>query len=136
MNGILSIELNGKTYRCRFNNFSNSVLEKYFMPEGKIALSGDELNAIIIKKWEENSVLLIRNLVYAGIVGDSLIENDEPALTKKEVGEFIANAHPDELFAIWQEFLDSTGSNLEADKEAEEKSQGKSDVKKKPTKKT
>lgn len=117
MNGIHEIELNGKKERVRFNQYAKSELCKVLMPEGRVFLSQSELLGIIMARQKDNPTLLLKHIVYAGIVGDSLIENDTPRLTKKQVGEFIGSASDDDLFQIWRCFLDAQGFNLSREEE-------------------
>lgn len=112
MNGIHEIELNGKKERIRFNQYAKAELCKTFMPEGRVYLSQSELLQVIFQKEKENSALLLRDLVYAGIVGDSLITGSVPRLSMEQVGEYIGDASDDDLFNIWRCFLDAQGFNL------------------------
>lgn len=119
MTGLHEIELNGKSERIRFNQYSKAELCKVFMPEGRVFLSQPELLEIIMNRQKENSASLLKEIVYAGIVGDSLINNDTPRLTKSEVGEYIGEASDEDLFAIWRIFLEAQGFNLTPEKEEE-----------------
>lgn len=114
MNGILEITLNGRKERLRINNFARDVLRPYFAGD-KPYLSNGELMQAIIKRHKESETLLLKKIVYAGIVGDSFIDNDVPRLTEKEVGEFIGQAQPEELLRIWREFLSAQGFDLSHD---------------------
>jgi hypothetical protein len=138
MNGIHEIELNGNKERIRFNQYARAELRKFFMPAGKAYLTETELTQAIIDKWKENDVLLIKIIVYAGIVGDSLVTGFTPRLTQEEVGEFIGSAKDEELLTIWRVFLEAQGFNLsqEQDEQTEKKKKGKTSngKKKKPLK--
>ena len=135
MNGITHITLNKEQYRVRFNNYFRSEISKIFLKEGEAMLTGDQLSQRIIDKWRENETLLIRDLVYAGICGDSYVTLSTPRLTLAEVGEHIGEAPAEELFAIWRLFLDAQGYNLSRE-EGEEVKKKKSKTPKKPTKKS
>lgn len=125
MNGIHEIELNGKKERVRFNQYAKAELCKTFMPTGRVFLSQAELLEVIFQREKENSALLLKELVYAGIVGDSLVTGNASRLTIEEVGEYIGEASDNDLFNIWRCFLDAQGFNLskeEAEAEVEKKS--------------
>lgn len=112
MNGIHHILLNGKKESLRFNNYARAELRKFFMKPNEVMLTETQLTNRIIKKFRENDVVLIKMIVYAGIVGDSLVSGFESRLTSTQVGEYIGEAAPDEIFAIWRAFLDAQGINL------------------------
>ena len=120
MNGIIHITLNGKEERLWFNNYATDELKRFFFPEGKDFLTQGELMQIIIDKWKENETFLLKQIVYAGILGDSFATDDKPRLTKKEVGEAIATANHGELLQAWKAFLEASGINLSRDKSEEE----------------
>lgn len=133
MNGIHHITLNGKEYRIRFNNYARAELRKFFMKEGEVSLTETQLTERIVEKWQENEVLLLKIIVYAGIVGDSLVTGFESKLSQNEVGEYIGEADNDELFKIWRIFLDAQGLNVEKDEQPKEQKKKKKKVKRKPS---
>ena len=120
MNGILEITLNGQRERLRFNNYARNELRRFFVPEDKPYLSEGELMKAIIDKWKENEHLLLKMLVYAGIVGDSLVSGYKSRLTEEEIGEYIGGANPEELLVIWKAFIDAQGFNLTPTEQGEE----------------
>lgn len=118
-NGIVYVTLQGKKERLWFNNFATEELRRYFTPEGKV-ISDYDFMKIIAEKWEENKYLFFKNIVYAGIVGDSYVKDDGPRYTKEEVGEMIATAGYEELIEVWNVFLRAQGFELSRDKETED----------------
>lgn len=131
MNGIHHITLENKQYGIRFNNYARAELRKFFMKEGEFQLTETQLTERIIEKWKENDVLLLKIIVYAGIVGDSLVKHDTPLLTREEVGAYIGEADEKELYDIWKTFLDAQGIGL--NKEAPKEQKKKKATRKKKT---
>lgn len=132
---MLEITLNGKKERFQFNNYARNELRRFFAGD-KDYLSEGELMQAIIDKWKENEHLLLKMLVYAGILGDSLAgKRYDSRLSEEEIGTYIGDAHPDELIAIWREFLDQQGFNLSRDdaEQEEEESTPESEKKKMKT---
>lgn len=123
MNGIIEITLKGEKVRLKFNNYAREELAKYFVPKDKIGLSQAELQEEIVNKWNDNKLLLMKNIVYAGIVGQAYIHDNTTPYTMDEIGEYIADAPYEEIFPIWETFLKS--SEISVSKEDAE------DVKKK-----
>ena len=123
MNGIIEITLKGEKVRLKFNNYAREELAKYFVPKDKIGLSQSELQEEIVNKWNDNKLLLMKNIVYAGIVGQAYIHDNTTPYTMDEIGEYIADAPYEEIFPIWETFLKS--SEISVSKEDAE------DVKKK-----
>lgn len=128
MNGIHHITIEGNKYGIRFNNFANTELFNFFKREDEYSITHKQLTERIIEKHKENESILLKIIVYAGIVGNSLLKHDAPELTKEQVAEYIAEANPDELIKIWKVFLDSQGFSLEhesSDKVVEEEKKKK-----------
>lgn len=127
MNGIHHITIDNEQYGIRFNNYARTELMNFFKKPDEFQLSEQQFTERLIEKWNENETALIKTIVYAGVVGFSLVKHDTPLLSKEQVGEYIGDAKPDELINIWKVFLASQGINT--NKEPEEQK------KKKPTKK-
>lgn len=120
MTGIFEITIKGKKERLKFNNYSTMELENYLMPKGKISLDKDELSLIIADRWEENKLLLTKNLIWAGLVGHYYIHQDACPYTKLEIGEYVADAPYDELFPILEVWLKANQDPTDSEEEAEE----------------
>ena len=119
MNGILTITLNGKPERVRFNQYANAELAKHLIPQN---LQSDiphvEVMRAVVEKAQDNLPALIKLVVYAGILGDSLVYGSEPRLTMEQVGEYIGEASDEEILRIWGAFLQVQSKD---EKEAEKK---------------
>lgn len=137
MNGIHHITITREdqeeTYGVRFNNYSNEELKKTFMREGEFVLTEQQLTERIIEKWNENPALLLKHILYAGIVGHSLIKYDVPQLSKEEVGEYLADANPEEVAKIWRAFL--LANNIDPSKKESDQKKKKPKAKKRTQKK-
>lgn len=134
MNGIHHITIEDKQYGIRFNNYARAELRKFFMKEGEVSLTETQLTERIIEKWKENDVLLLKIIVYAGIVGYSLVKHDSPLLTRDQVGEYIGDAAETELYTIWKTFLEAQGVGLNKEPQEQKKKKAKPRKKKTPTK--
>lgn len=102
MHGIAEITIKGKKEQLKFNNFSTAELEKYFIPQGGGDLTQFDLNVAIAERWEQNPMLLMKNLVWAGLVGHYYVKQDFCPYTKEEIAEFVANGSKEELLPIFQ----------------------------------
>lgn len=133
---ILEITLNGKKERLRFNNYARNELRRFFVPDDKPYLTEGELMKAIIDQWHENEHLLLKHLVYAGIVGDSLVYGSKSRVSLEEIGEYMGEAPPEEIIPIWKAFLDAQGFDLEQEEKEEETEEDEStpETEKKKTK--
>lgn len=124
--GIVYITLGGEKQRLWFNNFANDELRRYFAKEGEVITDIDLIKRIG-EKWKENHLLFLKNMVYAGILGDSFVTDDKVRVTKEQVGEWIATASPEEIYSVWRVFLEAQGQTITSDtpKEGEEKEEPK-----------
>ena len=130
MNGIIEITIQGKKERLKFNNYATTELESYLIPKDKIALGEDELSLVIAEKWEANKMLLMKNLVYSGLVGQYYLFQDTCPYTKEEVAEYVGNAPYDELMPIFQAFF-KANSDPNPEEEVKKKKKPKKKVAKK-----
>lgn len=137
MKGIVHIEFNGNKERLHFNRYAFDELKKFFFQDKMPAVITEaDLMKVIIERWRENESLLLKQLVYAGILGDSLIKDDVPRISKQEVGEVIATASDEELLEVWKVFLDSSGINLTPDPDVETQEEEQTEDEKKKEMKT
>lgn len=116
MTGIYYITLNGNKERLHFNQYANAELANFLIPEERQSnIPEIEVMRAIVEKAKQNLPALIKMIVYAGIVGDSLVTRFEPRLTQEEIGKYVANAKDEELRAIWKDFLKVQYPNPEAE---------------------
>lgn len=138
MKGIVHIHFNGKKERLQFNRFAFDELKTYLFKDkpSTMLVTEGELMKSVIHRWRENESLLLKQLVYAGIAGDSYITDDEPRLTKEEIGQFIAHAKYEELLEVWKVFIEASGIDLTPDKDAQAEPEEQTEDEKKKVMKT
>src|SRR5690625_7515464 len=93
MKGIVHIHFNGKKERIQFNRFAFDELKTYLFKDkpSTMLVTEGELMKSVIHRWKENESLLFKQLVFAGIAGDSYITDDEPTLAEGEVVQCMAH---------------------------------------------
>lgn len=117
--GVIFITLGGKQERLWFNNFAAEELRRY-LTNGEEVLTNVDLFKRIKERWEANNLVLLKNIVYAGIAGDSYVRDDVPRYTKEEVGALVATADSETLYSVWRVFLEAQGYNLTPDETSSE----------------
>ena len=121
MTGIYYITLNGKRERLHFNQYANAELANFLIPEERLTdIPEIEVMRAIIEKSKKNLPALIKMIIYAGIVGDSLVTRFEPRLTQEEIGQYVAEAKDEELRKIWKDFIKVQTTNPEKEEENED----------------
>ena len=135
MHGITRVNLGGQERVLRFNNFANIEIAKVLF---KDETAKPDLPKFMEKLFElnaKNHFLLLKMLIYAGIIGNDYVVGFEESVSIVEVGEWVSDLSPDDSNKIWETFMEASGLTL-ADKEKEEVEE--TDTKKKhpsPTKK-
>ena len=135
MHGITRVNLGGQERVLRFNNFANIEIAKVLF---KDETAKPDLPKFMEKLFElnaKNHFLLLKMLIYAGIIGNDYIVGFDESVSIEEVGEWVADLSPDDANKIWETFMEASGLTL-TDKEKEEVEE--TDTKKKhlsPTKK-
>lgn len=106
----------GGVERClRFNNFATIEIAKLLF-DGKIYTANpnevlDRLEAI----GNENSLLLMKYLIYGGVLGYDYETGFKATISQEEVGKWIANISENDLVGIWDHFLESFGVGVTED---------------------
>ena len=75
-----------------------------------------------MKLNEENHYLLVKTLVYAGIIGNDYVVGFKKSATSEEVGEWIAELSAEDIYSVWNTFWSSMGVDLPAIQELEKDS--------------
>jgi hypothetical protein len=119
MTGIIKLNLGGKDRVLRFNNYSAIELAKIIFKGEQSNFDTDELLDRIMKLNEKNHFLLIKTLIYAGIIGNDYVVGFEESTTVEQVGEWIAEISESDIYSVWQTFWTSMGIDLPAIKELE-----------------
>lgn len=113
MTGTIKLQLGGKERVLRFNNFSAIELSK-ILYTGELATNPDmnDISNRIMEVNAKNHLLLMKTLIYAGILGNDFVVGFQESVTPEEVGEWISDLKSDDLLKVWQSFWDSMGVNL------------------------
>lgn len=106
----------GGVERClRFNNFATIEIAKLLF-DGKIYTANpNEVLDRLENIGNENSLLLMKYLIYGGILGYDYEKGFRATITQEEVGSWIANITEADLLGIWDYFLDSFGVGITED---------------------
>lgn len=131
MHGRLRIKLNGLDVALWFNNFSRLEIAKNMLPpkDGFKAKPQEiELIEAIEKMANENHLLLMREIIWSGVIGHAYGTDTTNEFTRLKISELIAESDQGALTEIWLVFLESIGMNLDKKEGEEEK---KEDSKKK-----
>jgi hypothetical protein len=119
MTGIMTLNIGGKNRTLRFNNFSAIELAKIIYKGENANFETEDLLNRIMKLNEKNHFLLVKTLIYAGIIGNDYVVGFEESVTVEQVGEWIAEICEEDIYSVWQTFWTSMGVDLPAVKELE-----------------
>lgn len=119
MTGIMTLNIGGKNRTLRFNNFSAIELAKIIYKGENANFETEDLLNRIMKLNEKNHFLLVKTLIYAGIIGNDYVVGFEESVTVEEVGEWIAEISEEDIYSVWQIFWTSMGVDLPAVKDLE-----------------
>jgi hypothetical protein len=119
MTGIITLNIGGKNRTLRFNNFSAIELAKIIYKGEKANFETEDLLNRIMKLNEKNHFLLVKTLIYAGIIGNDYVVGFEESVTVEQVGEWIAEIGEEDIYSVWQTFWTSMGVDLPAVKDLE-----------------
>jgi hypothetical protein len=119
MTGIMTLNIGGKNRTLRFNNFSAIELAKIIYKGENANFETEDLLNRIMKLNEKNHFLLVKTLIYAGIIGNDYVVGFEESVTVEQVGEWISEISEEDIYSVWQIFWTSMGVNLPAVKELE-----------------
>ena len=119
MTGIMTLNIGGKNRTLRFNNFSAIELAKIIYKGENANFETEDLLNRIMKLNEKNHFLLVKTLIYAGIIGNDYVVGFEESVTVEQVGEWIAEIREEDIYSVWQTFWTSMGVDLPAVKDLE-----------------
>jgi hypothetical protein len=119
MTGIMTLNIGGKNRTLRFNNFSAIELAKIIYKGENANFETEHLLNRIMKLNEKNHFLLVKTLIYAGIIGNDYVVGFEESVTVEQVGEWIAEIGEEDIYSVWQTFWTSMGVDLPAVKDLE-----------------
>jgi hypothetical protein len=119
MTGIMTLNIGGKNRTLRFNNFSAIELAKIIYKGENANFETEDLLNRIMKLNEKNHFLLVKTLIYAGIIGNDYVVGFDESVTVEQVGEWIAEISEEDIYSVWQIFWTSMGVDLPAVKDLE-----------------
>ena len=119
MTGIMTLNIGGKNRTLRFNNFSAIELAKIIYKGENANFETEDLLNRIMKLNEKNHFLLVKTLIYAGIIGNDYVVGFEESVTVEQVGEWISEISEEDIYSVWQTFWTSMGVDLPAVKNLE-----------------
>jgi hypothetical protein len=114
MTGIMKLNIGGQERTLRFNNFSAIELSRIIYNGEQANFETEDLLNRIMKLNEKNHYLLIKTLIYAGIIGNDYVVGFHESVTQEQVGEWIADLESDQIYTVWTTFWSSMGIDLPA----------------------
>jgi hypothetical protein len=115
----MKLSIGGKNRTLRFNNFSAIELAKIIYKGENANFETEDLLNRIMKLNEKNHFLLVKTLIYAGIIGNDYVVGFDESVTVEQVGEWIAEIGEEDIYSVWQTFWTSMGVDLPAVKNLE-----------------
>jgi len=113
MNGIIKLELGGKQRVLRFNTFSAIEIRKVLFPkDSEKDYKIDEVTEKLLQLNAKNHFLLIKLLIYSGIIGNDFVVGFTESTTIEEVGEWVSTMSKNDLVRVWDCFWDAKGFNI------------------------
>jgi hypothetical protein len=122
MTGIIKLKIGGKKRTLRFNNFSAIELAKIIYNGEQANFETEDLLDRIMKLNEENHYLLVKTLIYSGLIGNDYVVGFTKTATSEQVGEWISELSGEEIYSVWNTFWSSMGVDLPAIQELEKDS--------------
>jgi hypothetical protein len=114
MTGIMKLNIGGQERTLRFNNFSAIELSRIIYNGEQANFETEDLLDRIMKLNEKNHYLLIKTLIYAGIIGNDYVVGFHESVTQEQVGEWIADLESEQIYTVWTTFWSSMGIDLPA----------------------
>lgn len=112
MNGHVEVEIGGVKRVLMFNNFAREEVSKQL---GIDDVNPEILLGAIQKLSEQNHLLLLKILVFAGHCGYCYRVQNHTELTMSDIGAWVADVGNDEMLRVWHVFLQSEGFGLPED---------------------
>ncbi len=122
MTGIMKLNIGGQERTLRFNNFSAIELAKIIYNGEQANFETEDLLSRIMKLNDKNHYLLIKTLVYAGIIGNDYVVGFSESVSVEQVGEWVAELSAEDIYSVWNTFWSSMGVDLPAIQELEKDS--------------
>jgi hypothetical protein len=114
MTGIMKLNIGGQERTLRFNNFSAIELSRIIYNGEQANFETEDLLDRIMKLNDKNHYLLIKTLIYAGIIGNDYVVGFRESVSQEQVGEWIADLNEQDIYSVWLTFWSSMGIDLPA----------------------
>jgi hypothetical protein len=114
MTGIMKLNIGGQERTLRFNNFSAIELSRIIYNGEQANFETEDLLDRIMKLNDKNHYLLIKTLIYAGIIGNDYVVGFRETVSQEQVGEWIADLNEQDIYSVWLTFWSSMGIDLPA----------------------
>ena len=112
MTGSYKLMIGEREINLRFNNFAHVELSKAIFKSGYLVTNPMELIDKLSEMSKNNIALLIKAMLYAGILGYDYETGFTPSVTQEEVGKLVGEVNEEDLLKIWDIFLEAMGVNL------------------------
>lgn len=106
------VDIGGELRTLEFNNFSSMEIARILFKDDPMSSNPYEVMQKLGVIAENNIMLLLKVLVYAGIVGYDYKNKWETNVTQEEVGEWVAVGNLSQLVGIWKIFLEWAGNDI------------------------
>lgn len=112
----IELEILGERRLLVFNNYARVEISKHIrtdidedLPEPVAFLKA------IQRINDENNLLLLKVLVYAGHCGDCYRRQNKTDITMEQIGEWIGDASNNDMYSVFRTFMDAEGMGLPPD---------------------
>ena len=130
MQGTIEVNIGGAKRTLRFNNYAHFELSKQLFQAGHFAVTPNDVLDKLHEIASDNVMLLMKALIYSGIIGNDYEVGFTKSVTIQEVGKWVADVNESELMGIWDTFLDAMGVNIENPEKKESTEETPSEEKK------
>lgn len=112
MTGSYKLMVGGREINLRFNNFAHVELSKAIFESGYLVTSPSELVDKLVEMSKSNIGLLVKAMLYSGILGYDYEVGFKASVTQEEVGKIVGEVGEKDLLKIWDIFLEAMGVDL------------------------
>lgn len=115
LNKKLELNLGGEKVQVWFNNYAVFELQKLY------GIEQGEIMKKVSERAMENYLLLITDLVKAGIKGHCLAKGENTPSVYDNLSELIATADMGELMNVWEVFFNMMGGDIKKEETPKKK---------------
>lgn len=115
MNEPFKVNIGGELRSLKFNNFAQLEIAKILFKEDPMSSNPAEVVNKLYEIADKNIMLLMKVLVYAGIIGNDYEKGFDSDVSQEMVGEWISKANLANLVGVWETFLNWMGEGIPDD---------------------